>query len=175
VLLYSAVSVQRVLGVIAAYLEDWPRAVQHFEMAVDQLSGGGALGELLPTYLDYAKMRRARRRRGDLARALALEARAARLREQLDIPTGEPLGTRPGSGVFDEYGNPFGLTGRELQVLGLVAEGRRNIEVAEALGLSARTVERHLENIMGKMGVAGRIEAVVAALREGLIRESPQA
>lgn len=173
-LLYSPVSVQRVLGVIAAHLENWPEAMNHFEAAIEQLTGGGALGELVPTYLDYAEMRRARRRRGDLARALALEARAAQLREQLGMPAPAPA-ARGSSAVGDEtYGNRFGLTGRELQVLRLVAEGRRNAEIAEALSISDRTVERHLENIMNKMGVGGRVEAVVAALQEGLAGKLPQ-
>jgi DNA-binding CsgD family transcriptional regulator len=167
-LLYSAVSVQRILGVVASHLEDWPRAIQHFETAIKQLAAGGVLGELLPTYLDYARMRRARRRRGDLTKALALEARAAQLREQLGMPAPAPA-ARGSSAVGDgTCGNRFGLTGRELQVLRLVAEGRRNAEIAEALSISDRTVERHLENIMNKMGVGGRVEAVVAALQEGL-------
>jgi len=168
-LLYSPVSVQRVLGVIATSSEDWPKATQHFETAIGQLTRGGALGELLHTYLSYAEMRRARRRRGDLTKAVALEARADKLRAQLSIPGPTPAATGRAAAGRDTYGNRFSLTGRELQVLRLVAEGRRNTEIAEALCISSRTVERHLENIMAKMRVGGRVEAAVRAVQEGLV------
>ena len=167
-LLYSPVSVQRVLAAIATSSEDWPKAIDHLKTAIEQLTRGGALGELVATYLDYAEMRRARRRRGDLTKALALEAKAAKLRAHLRIPA--PVAAKGGAvDGRDTYGNRFALTGRELQVLRLVAEGRRNTEVAEALCISHRTVERHLENITAKMGVAGRVEAVVRAVQEGLV------
>ena len=61
------------------------------------------------------------------------------------------------------------LTSRELDVLRLAAEGRTNEEIAEALTLSPRTVERHLSNVYGKLGVAGRA-ARAAAVAEYLRR-----
>jgi NarL family two-component system response regulator LiaR len=61
------------------------------------------------------------------------------------------------------------LTARELEVLALVAEGRRNQEIADVLTLSHRTVERHLENIYAKMAVDTRTEAVVMAAQNGLL------
>ncbi len=51
----------------------------------------------------------------------------------------------------------------------MLAEGRRNQEIAEALTLSHRTVEKHLANIFAKMGVNSRTEAVVQAVEEGLV------
>jgi DNA-binding CsgD family transcriptional regulator/Tfp pilus assembly protein PilF len=168
-MLYSPVSVQRVLGVICTASGDWPNAIEHFDTAIEQLTRGGALGELVPTYENYAKMRRARRRRGDFTKALALELQAAELREKLGIPGAAATSRDESAKGYDGYGNRFALTGRELQVLALVAEGRRNAEIAEALGISDRTVERHLENITAKMGVGGRVEAAVRALEEGLL------
>jgi DNA-binding NarL/FixJ family response regulator len=59
------------------------------------------------------------------------------------------------------------LTQREKQVLALLVEGLSNKEIAQALGISARTVNFHLENVYGKLGVSSRTEAAVRALRQG--------
>jgi DNA-binding NarL/FixJ family response regulator len=58
-------------------------------------------------------------------------------------------------------------TDRERQVLFLAAEGMTNREIANQLGISARTVQVHLSNLFTKMGVASRTEAVLTALRQG--------
>ncbi|MDP4014517.1 MAG: response regulator transcription factor [Candidatus Nanopelagicales bacterium] len=62
------------------------------------------------------------------------------------------------------------LTERELAVLRLIADGLRNKQIATRLGISARTVERHCDNIYGKLGVGSRTEAVVRALSNKLVR-----
>jgi DNA-binding NarL/FixJ family response regulator len=64
---------------------------------------------------------------------------------------------------------PPALTGRELEVLRLVAQGRANKEVAAALGVTERTVKFHLSAIMGRLGAANRTEAVALAAQHGLI------
>ena len=61
------------------------------------------------------------------------------------------------------------LTKRELEVLQRVAEGGTNQEIGLALGISDKTVEKHMESIFGKLGVASRVEAAVYAVREGLV------
>ena len=61
-------------------------------------------------------------------------------------------------------GRPDGaLTPRELEVLRLIADGQTNKGVANALGLSERTVDRHVSNILGKLGVASRAAATAYA------------
>lgn len=55
----------------------------------------------------------------------------------------------------------FGLTRRETEVLRSVAVGGTNTEVAQLLGLSPRTVQKHLEHIYGKLGVETRTAAAV--------------
>jgi NarL family two-component system response regulator LiaR len=62
------------------------------------------------------------------------------------------------------------LTDRELQVLSLVAAGRRNREIAEILKVSVKTVEFHLSNILGKLNAQSRTEAVVRAWQVGMLR-----
>jgi DNA-binding NarL/FixJ family response regulator len=61
------------------------------------------------------------------------------------------------------------LTGREMDVLRLVVEGKTNQEIALALGISDKTVEKHLEGVFAKLGVSSRVEAAVHAVREGLV------
>jgi DNA-binding NarL/FixJ family response regulator len=61
------------------------------------------------------------------------------------------------------------LTKRELEVLALVVEGKTNQEIGRALGISDKTVEKHLEGIFGKLGVASRVAAAVQAVRDGLV------
>jgi signal transduction histidine kinase len=65
---------------------------------------------------------------------------------------------------------PPELTPRELEVLGLLAEGMSNKTIGGVLGVSPRTVNFHLDNIFSKLGVASRTEAVVYALRQGWVR-----
>ncbi len=60
-----------------------------------------------------------------------------------------------------------GLTEREREVLGLVAWGRTNAEIAAVLGLSVRTVQKHLERVYRKLGVRSRSQAAAAARAAG--------
>lgn len=61
------------------------------------------------------------------------------------------------------------LTGRELEVLRLLAEGLSNKEIAHALGVSDHTAKFHVNAILAKLGAQSRTEAVVKAVRSGLI------
>ncbi len=61
------------------------------------------------------------------------------------------------------------LTDRENEVLTLVAEGLSNREIGERLGISAKTVARHRENIMRKLGLHSRTQLVKYAIKMGLI------
>jgi DNA-binding NarL/FixJ family response regulator len=74
--------------------------------------------------------------------------------------------------VADELqaaGGAPNLTQRESDVLKLMAEGLRNHEIAERLGLSLSTVKVHVNHILEKLGAIDRTEAVTRALRRGLI------
>ena len=61
------------------------------------------------------------------------------------------------------------LTGREREVLGLLAKGLTNREIGQALFISGRTVQVHLGNIFAKLHVTSRLDAVVTAIRQGLL------
>ena len=75
-----------------------------------------------------------------------------------------------------ERGSQFldGLTGqqplsrRELEVARLVARGASNREIAGALAISERTVETHVQNILGKLGVRSRTQIAMWAAAEGI-------
>ena len=61
------------------------------------------------------------------------------------------------------------LTTRELEVLGLVVQGKRNIEISQQLSVTVKTVETHLTSLYGKLGVQSRAEAIALAQRRGLL------
>jgi DNA-binding CsgD family transcriptional regulator len=66
----------------------------------------------------------------------------------------------------------FGLSGREREVLALVAQGRTNREIGERLFISQKTVGVHVGNILAKLEVSGRVEAAAVAIRLGLTEKS---
>jgi len=61
------------------------------------------------------------------------------------------------------------LSGREVEVLRLLAEGRRNADIAARLGVSVPTVKTHVNNVFAKLGVRDRTAAVAAAAALGLL------
>ena len=63
------------------------------------------------------------------------------------------------------------LTAREREVLTCIAEGMTTREIAEALVISTKTVERHRENIMSKLDMHNRVELVKYAMKKGLIAD----
>ncbi|MCB9438544.1 MAG: response regulator transcription factor [Anaerolineales bacterium] len=69
----------------------------------------------------------------------------------------------------DEQQQTFGLTDREQEVIKLMADGLNNNEIAHRLFISRSTVKFHIANIVQKMGVETRAEAIVLAAKNGLI------
>jgi DNA-binding NarL/FixJ family response regulator len=70
---------------------------------------------------------------------------------------------------FQGEGMVESLTEREMQVLEAIAKGWSNKEVSEALHISPHTVQVHLSNVFGKIGVNTRTEAVLYAIRQGWV------
>lgn len=64
---------------------------------------------------------------------------------------------------------PEGLSERELEVLTWIARGDSNQQIAERLSVSKKTVDFHVGNILQKLGVENRVQAVVEALRRGSV------
>ena len=86
--------------------------------------------------------------------------RAAREHAAREHAAGEPA---------DELAR-FGLTEREREVLLLLANGRSNPEIAQALFISPKTASVHVSNILAKLGVGGRVEAAAVVHRLGVTR-----
>ena len=101
----------------------------------------------------------------DLAAELGAEPPAARFRAELrrlgvrSIPRGPRAATRQ---------NPAGLSARQVEVLGLVAEGLTNAEIARRLVLSPKTVDHHVSAILTKLRVESRRDAAAAAEELGI-------
>jgi DNA-binding CsgD family transcriptional regulator len=132
-----------------------------------------------PYLLAYALLRSAESQAGrDRAAATRAVGEAIALAEQLGaapiVVDARALARRarlldkPAAGGPE---NGFGLTSRELEVLRLVADGRSNGQIAAELFISRKTASVHVSNILGKLGVASRVEAAALAHRRGLTRE----
>ena len=92
----------------------------------------------------------------------------------------EPLGAKPMLDRVDAIDatlprmrsggedHPYGLTGREVEVLRLVARGMTNAEIGEELFISPRTVAQHLRSVYNKLGVNSRAAAAAITVRSGL-------
>jgi DNA-binding CsgD family transcriptional regulator len=157
-------------GLVALAAGDAGRARRAFEDAIDISAAAGGRFE-------------ATRARVELAQALAVEGRLEAARKEAARSLGEaqrmgaaPLGQRADALLRALAGKsrghlPGGLTSRETEILGLVARGLSNQEIAQALVVSVRTIERHLSNIYLKLGLVGpsaRAGAAAWATREGL-------
>jgi DNA-binding NarL/FixJ family response regulator len=81
----------------------------------------------------------------------------------------ERLCAATSSGADAAQRNPFGLTGRELQVLSLLIAGHANKAIADKCGIRERTVKQHLTNTFDKLGVSTRLELALFALQERLV------
>ena len=68
-----------------------------------------------------------------------------------------------------EYLGGENLTNRELEVLRLIQDGRRNKQIANELAISETTVNFHIKNIVGKLGANDRTHAVTIAVRRGML------
>jgi DNA-binding NarL/FixJ family response regulator len=70
-----------------------------------------------------------------------------------------------GAGTPQEFSKDLGLTSREGEVLSWLSKGKTNRDIAQILGLSPRTVDKHLEQIYSKLGVENRTAAVTIAVK----------
>jgi DNA-binding CsgD family transcriptional regulator/tetratricopeptide (TPR) repeat protein len=158
----------RVLGMLAGTQGDWDSALGHFDAAIAKDERQRAAAWLAHDHHHLALALLARGNAADCTRAASLLDSArdsarrfgmAALLARLDAmaPPPAPAATGPA------------LSEREIGVLKLVAQGRSNREIGEALGLSPNTVANHLRRILGRTGCANRAEAAAFAVRQGLI------
>ncbi|MGZ3625095.1 MAG: helix-turn-helix transcriptional regulator [Ktedonobacteraceae bacterium] len=195
--MYYGVSVDRILGEVAAVEGNWSKAEQAFENGLELCHRADNQPEQAAILYEKARMLLMRsndetpaKRNVSLqdihdlcnqAHELFLKyqmQRAANLVEtfregvrQLEHRQDEKPSNRivQQHVTHPEYLLDLHLTKRELEVLRLVAEGHTDREVADILVISPRTVNRHLANIYVKLDVPGRASAVAYAIRQGLV------
>ena len=172
---YGAAS--RYLGMLATIMARWDEAEPHFQETLAMNARTGARPWLAHTQHDYAAMLLARGQPEDqtqattlleealaMAREFGMRALEARLTARMSPLTPPP----PATALPNQWTSPDGLSQREVEVLRLVAAGKSNREIADALCISLNTVATHVRNILTKTGTANRTEAAAYALRHGL-------
>ena len=169
--------VDRLLGLLARMMGNFDRAMAHFEDALAFCRKAGYRPELAWTCFDYADTLLGRAstssaRTDDRHKAMSM------LDESLSLST--ELGMRPlteRAVALKEKAEsqpvaaplrPDGLTQREVEVLRMVAAGESNLQIADELVLSIRTVERHISNSYRKIKAKSRVDATAYALRHNL-------
>jgi DNA-binding NarL/FixJ family response regulator len=98
------------------------------------------------------------------AEELIGDARAGRLDPDAVMAVVEASGQPP-----PRIPLPTGLTQRETEVVGLLARGLQTKQIARALGISAKTADRHIQNAYAKIGVSTRAAATLFAMEHGLV------
>jgi HD-GYP domain-containing protein (c-di-GMP phosphodiesterase class II) len=101
----------------------------------------------------------------EAATELRREVRAGRF----DADAVDAVLAAAGHGQGKRRSGPAGLTPREVEVLALIARGASNRQVAQALGISAKTAGTHIERIYGKIGASTRSTATLFAMQHGLL------
>jgi DNA-binding CsgD family transcriptional regulator len=163
-------------GALAAAAMDYDGARTRFEDAIDLLEKEGAPFDAARARLELARTLLALGRRSTAGReaTLALQGfrRVGAAKEaELAAAFLQSLGQETHDAKAGPS-NPLGLSRREIEVLALIAAGKSNQHIAEALFLSVRTVERHISTIYEKIGVHGRSARAAAtayALNNGLL------
>jgi len=163
------------LGVVAGARGEALRAARLLGASEDLISAIGLRGHTYyrPDRALYERIEAEVRARLDEAafEAAKEEGRAMSPGQAVEYALVEPAtpdGDVPTTTPSSAPEHPAGLTPREVEVLGLVAEGLTNVEVAQRLFLSPRTIDTHLTSIYHKLGVSSRAAATRFALDHGL-------
>jgi DNA-binding NarL/FixJ family response regulator len=167
----------RARAAIAMAEDDQAEAASLLEALIGALQNASLVDDLLWARLDLGRALE----RVDRDRAVAAFAEAARLAESIGAVTQRrlaaralrDLGVRAWRRGRAKAGDRLdGLSDREREVADLVADGRSNREIAEELLVSPKTVERHLTNVLAKLGLRNRTE-VASLVRTSTVRGSP--
>ncbi len=155
-------------GNVAVHRQDWAVATEHFQAAIAASQAAGHPHDAIEAMIGLAKVRHQTGRSdealhqlnaaGELADRLGNPQRVADVRSAVDEVTA----------TYHHPALPADLTARQAEVLGLLAAGLSNKEIAAELVLSLPTVERHLATIYRKLGLSGRVEATRFAVESGL-------
>ena len=164
----------RVLGLLATELGDWETAVMHLTAAQATAQREGLRPELARTLLGRANAELARGGQGGPRLAEDLLNQALALFEELGMSHSVHQVLRRLRTLSSQTGSPTRpalpahLTQREAEVLKLVVQGKSNRQIAQALGLSEKTVTNYLTHIFNKTTCENRAAATAFAIRHGL-------
>jgi len=154
-------------GIVLRHSGDLPAAASRFEQAATLYERSGAPFETARARLDFAATlaatgeravaQREARRAWEALDKLGATRDAARAKTQIEhLSASKPRGSSP-------------LTGRQLEILRLVAQGLSNPEIATRLHLSDHTVKRHVANLLTKLSLPSRAAAAAYAASQGLL------
>ncbi len=162
-------SADRYLGSLAATLRDHDRAIEHFERALAANRAMGAQTWVAHTLFEFGRALGTRGRRDDDRRASTLLTEAAALAERIGMPLLLARARAQGAQGRRAATPPDDLSGREVDVLRLVAAGLSNRDIGQELFISGHTVANHVRSILRKTGAANRTEAAGYAHRHSLL------
>ncbi|MCE7012127.1 AAA family ATPase [Kibdelosporangium philippinense] len=138
------------LGLAAAVCDRLDDAVRHLRKAIEINERVGLPPYVAMAMLDLARVLTRRDRPGDAAESVAIALSARAMAEQ--------MGMRRLVASSESLTGPRVLSPREGEIARLVAQGLTNRQIAAAVHISVRTVETHVQNILGKLGATGRAE-----------------
>ncbi len=164
-----ALAADRILGLLSQTMGKQEQAMAHFDDALAFCRGAGYRPELAWTCCDYADALLQSNEAGDREKVMSLLDESLVISTELGmrplmervISQRDSLGVQPAR--IMKY--PSNMTERQWEVLRLLAQGKTNREIAQALVLSERTVQRHIADIYPKIGARNRSEATAFAMR----------
>jgi DNA-binding CsgD family transcriptional regulator/biotin operon repressor len=162
-ILSAPLSVDRVLGLLAGVSGQVQMASGHFINAAKMAKNGGFLPEHAQTLFVHARLLMRHSNSANLENAFSLLKKSKELANSIQMRTlvtdcEEALAVIETPDSLTGLAR-FGLTGREVDVLTLIADGMRNQEIGEELFISINTVQHHVRNILRKTGAPNRTGA----------------
>jgi DNA-binding CsgD family transcriptional regulator len=159
----------RVLGQLATCAKQYDDATHHLARSLALASACGAPFERALTLIELAKLRIATGQH-DKASALLDDVRAicTPLNARPTLDRAAAIAASIPAGAIGGPSHPDGLTAREVEVLRWIAASHSNREIADALFISPRTIERHIANIYLKIDAHSKAEATAYAQRHHL-------
>jgi predicted ATPase/DNA-binding NarL/FixJ family response regulator/DNA-binding XRE family transcriptional regulator len=159
-------------GALAAHREDWAQASEHYRAAITALQAGGHPHDVIEAMIGLGRVTMRTGNRDDAVRQLReAEALAIEIGNPKRVAEAQAALAAEISGRAADRPRPANLTGRQAEVLKLLAAGLSNKQIAARLYLSAATVERHLATIYRNLGLSGRVDAARYAFEHGIADE----
>ena len=177
------------MGAVAAHRQDWAGADEHYRAAITAFEAGGHPHDVIGAMIGLGRvchqagqddealrqLRGASALAADIGNAQRVAEADAALAELSDaVSPSQVDGSSVDASPVSPGSVPGNLTGRQAEVLRLLAAGLSNKQIAAELYLSPATVERHLATVYRNLGLAGRVEAARFAIENGIADPVPR-